>query len=92
MIQSLPQYPNRICIISLSCLTFSGVTPTLPNKYLAISSYEYYSVTSNTPNFTPLNLPDLVFQQGQTPNYLMQSTTMYAFNTSNLICNSFTLI
>ena len=41
--------------------------------------------------FTPLSLPNLVFLQGIIPNYNIKGSDMVAFNTSIVLCNSFTL-
>jgi hypothetical protein len=78
-------------MIGIYCYSYSGAPITSSIKYLMISSYDYYSVVGNTPIFSPLKLPDLVFQQGQTPNYNILSSAMYAFNTSYLNCGSFAL-
>ena len=59
-------------------MTFSGFTITQQSLPLFISSYD-----SGGDKFTPLYLPDYVFQYGiSIPNIKIKGSDMVAFNTS----------
>jgi len=50
------------------------------------------NLATNTPNFTPLNLPDLAFAINTVISYSIPASAIFKFNISSfIVCNSFTI-
>jgi hypothetical protein len=50
------------------------------------------NLATNTPNFTPLNLPDLAFAINTAITYSIPASAIFKFNISSfIVCNSFTI-